>query len=192
LLPLRCQVRTTAVREDRLSPAEFKSAVEEMIRYKAEYGINFTTALGARFKGEIMPDNVFARQSSCAAGREGTNLDFDSHRGKMLMYGCSYCSASDLRDDSPLRPILVAGEFPYEHPEEFDAIWSDSRRWRIFRDLDLKPRKCQACGEFRSSCTGACPIETLGACTDLTRIDDLNASVAEQMLAGQEWYCYES
>lgn len=191
LIPLRPQVRIPSEKEKMLDASQFKDAIERMVRYKETYGINFTTTIETRFKDDIMPDKIFTKKSSCAAGREGTNLDFDSVRKKLIMYACSYCPASDLLEKYHLRKPFLAGEFDYGTTEEFGKIWDDDDKWTLFRDPSLKSDNCRGCEELGRRCTGSCPIQNV----DLSKIRDCESAkqdIMSGMRKNAEWYCYKS
>ena len=96
MIPLRPQVRAAGIREQMVSAADFKGVIEDLIRAKQQFGIPFTTTMETDYKDEIYRDPIVRKKSSCAAGREATNLDYDADRGEFLVYACSYSPASDL------------------------------------------------------------------------------------------------
>jgi MoaA/NifB/PqqE/SkfB family radical SAM enzyme len=190
LIPLRPQVRNASIRNQMLSANEFRDAIESMVRYKQKYGIKFTTTIETKYKKDILKDAVFEKKSSCAAGREGTNLDFDNKRKLLMMYACSYCPASDLNENQVLREPFLAGEFNYTDIERFGEIWNDDSNWTLFRDLNLKSDDCKICGELGISCTGSCPIQNI----NLDILDEnisIKEEIMKQMKSNAEWYCYK-
>jgi MoaA/NifB/PqqE/SkfB family radical SAM enzyme len=190
LIPLRPQVRNPFVRSNMLSSLEFKKVIEKMIAYKADYGIKFTTTIEIEFKEEIMKDKIFEKKSSCAAGREGTNLDFDIKNKRLIMYACSYCPASDLNEKKAIREPFLAGEFDFDNIEQFGVIWNDDSKWTIFRNLSLKSEKCQKCDELGKRCTGSCPIQNIQL-NDLNEEQNIKEEITKQMKKNAEWYCYK-
>lgn len=190
LIPLRPQVRDKNALKDVLCASEFKKSIESMVEYKKKFNIQFTTTLETTFKDEIFPDKLFSKKSSCAAGREGTNLDFDCFRKKMIVYACSYCPASDLTLSSTIREPFVAGEFDFNKPYKFKDIWSNDSNWALFRNPEYKHSNCKNCDEFAQRCTGSCPIQNL----DLEKVNveqDIKIQLKEQIQNTAEWYCYK-
>lgn len=191
VIPLRPQVRDPAVLNDMVSAQEFRQVIEDLVAMKQRLGVNVTTTLETDYAGAISRDPVFRKRSSCAAGREGTNLDYDAGTGMFQMYGCSYSPASDLQADPRIRKPFVAGQFPADVPATFLDIWRDERAWTIFRDLSLKSDDCSGCGYYaHQQCTGSCPIQNV----DYSGIDadgDVLAQLGEQIRHTTEWYCYK-
>ncbi len=191
VIPLRPQVRNPEAAADMIDAGEFKKVLRELVEVKHELGVKFTTTLETEFAEEIYRDPVFRKRSSCAAGREGTNLDYDAARGRFFLYGCSYCPASDLDAAPALRAPFVAGSFPADEPHKFLEIWRDDKAWKLFRDLDIRWSQCKDCHYFKRACTGSCPIQNL----DYTKIDmdeDVLEQLRRQIAGTAEWYCYKN
>jgi MoaA/NifB/PqqE/SkfB family radical SAM enzyme len=189
LIPLRPQVRNLTIKDNMLTALEFKEVIEDMLLYKTKYGIKFSTTIETEFSNEIMKDKIFKKKSSCAAGREGTNLDFDLQNKKLIMYGCSYCPASDLNEEKSIREPFLAGEFNFNEIEDFGKIWNENSRWTIFRDLNLKSQNCHNCKELGKRCTGSCPIQNIKF-DKLDRNQNIKNEIIKQMKQNAEWYCY--
>jgi MoaA/NifB/PqqE/SkfB family radical SAM enzyme len=189
-IPLRPQVRNLKMREQMLSSQQFKEVLIELTNYKKKYNINFTTTLETEYKQNITPDKIFTKRSSCAAGREGTNLDFNASEKKILVYGCSYTPASDLDVPFQIRKAFQAGEFGYDQIEKFFEIWDNDANWEIYRNLDIKSEKCLACDELGKRCTGSCPIQNLNV-DDLCLENDIIEQLKYQIIHTSEWYCYK-
>ena len=190
LIPLRPQVRDLSVREKMLTSEDFKTVLEKMIYYKSLYNISFTTTIETKYKDLIMKDKIFEKKSSCAAGREGTNLDFDNENQKFVLYACSYCPASDLSEKRNIREPFLAGEYPFNDLEKFTEIWNDNERWELFRNLSLKSDDCKICDELGKRCTGSCPIQNINL-TGVAENDDIKEELMRQMRKNAEWYCYK-
>ncbi len=190
LIPLRPQVRDNYVKEKMLSAFEFKEVLDKMVRYRELYGTNFTTTIETKYKDAIMKDKIFEKKSSCAAGREGTNLDFDNSSGKFMLYACSYCPASDLDEKRSIREPFLAGEFLYEDITQFGMIWEDDSNWTIFRDLSLKSEECKNCDELGKRCTGSCPIQNINL-DGIPENKSIKDEIMAQMRKNAEWYCYK-
>jgi MoaA/NifB/PqqE/SkfB family radical SAM enzyme len=191
LIPLRPQVRNSDMHDKMISAAQFKEVLIKMSYYKEKYGINFTTTIETDFKDKIMKDMVFSKKSSCAAGREGTNLDFDIKNKKLILYACSYCPASDLNENALIREPFIAGELGFNEIEKITEIWEDDKNWKLFRDLSLKSMECRTCSELGVKCTGSCPIQNI----DYGKImlnDNIKNQYIEQMKKTAEWYCYKN
>lgn len=189
VIPLRTQVRDPAAKSSLVTASEFSQALDDLVAAKRRYGINFTTTLGAEHADDIHKDAVFTKRSSCAAGREGTNLDYDAEHQQFFVYGCSYSPASDPEAASELRQPFLAGSFPEDDLGSFLGLWQDDSRWELFRDLSLKSKECRVCpelAEFR--CTGSCPIQNV----DYTKINadgPVLTQLKEQIRTTAEWYC---
>ncbi len=190
LIPLRPQVRDARTKDQMLTALEFKDAIREMIDLRKVLGIHFTTTIATEFKGEMMPDKVFTKRSSCAAGREGTNLDFNAKRQKLVAYACSYCPASDPYADPRIRKPFTAGEFGYDDISEFGNLWSNDSKWVLFRDLSLKSFKCRSCIELGTRCTGSCPIQNWDVAS-LALDGRVKQQIMDQMQRNVDWYCYK-
>jgi MoaA/NifB/PqqE/SkfB family radical SAM enzyme len=191
VIPLRPQVRDPKVKYDMVTAEEFREVIEDLVRAKEELGIRVTTTIETDYKKQIYADPVFRKRSSCAAGREGTNLDYDAERGEFVVYGCSYSPAVDLRADPKVRKPFLAGTFPIQDVSRFLDIWRDESAWTIFRDLSLKSEDCNACEYFtKHQCVGSCPIQNLDySSLDVSR--DMLAQLREQIHHTSEWYCYK-
>jgi len=191
VIPLRPQVRDPRVKYDMVTAEEFREVIENLVRTKEELGIRVTTTIETDYKKKIYADPVFRKRSSCAAGREGTNLDYDAERQEFVVYGCSYSLAVDLKADPKLRKPFLAGTFPIQNVSRFLDIWRDESAWTIFRDLSLKSEDCTGCEYFtKHQCVGSCPIQNL----DYSSLDvsgDMLAQLREQIQHTSEWYCYK-
>lgn len=97
-------------------------------------------------------DLMVQKKQTCAAGVEACVIGPRGH-----VYGCSYSPASfpDEGDDEGQR-LFVAGNL---REESLGAIWRDSQRWQVFRDLErYKHPKCHGCAHYAVRCSGSCPI----------------------------------
>ena len=191
IIPLRPQVRHDKAKDLMLSAGQFKQVIEDLIRVKQEMGISFTTTIETDYKEEIHRDPIFRKHVSCAAGREGTNLDYDAATGRFITYGCAYSPASDPEADLMLREPFIGGYFSIHRPEDFVSIWTNDSAWTLFRDVSLKSRECMTCHYFeRSLCVGSCPIQNI----DYTKIRadrNMLAQLKDQIQGTAEWYCYK-
>ncbi|MBF8278098.1 MAG: radical protein [Candidatus Brocadiaceae bacterium] len=191
IIPLRPQVRNPEVKNDMLTAEEFGDVVQELVRIKKELGIKVTTTIETDYKEHIHADPVFRKRSSCAAGREGTNLDFDAERNEFIVYGCSYSPAVDLRANAELRKPFLAGTFPVHNISKFLDIWRDETAWTIFRDTSLKSIDCVECGYLKKhTCTGSCPIQNIDYLS-LNIGGNLLEQLRQQIQHTSEWYCYK-
>lgn len=191
VIPLRPQVRDPKIKYDMVTAEEFREVIEDLVRAKEELGIRVTTTIETDYKKQIYADPVFRKRSSCAAGREGTNLDYDAEREEFVVYGCSYSPAVDLRADPKVRKPFLAGTFPIQDFSRFLDIWRDESAWTIFRDISLKSEDCTGCEYFtKHQCVGSCPIQNLDySSLDVSR--DMLAQLKEQICHTSEWYCYK-
>ncbi|MBS3134023.1 radical SAM protein [Candidatus Woesearchaeota archaeon] len=191
VIPLRPQVRDPGIKYDMVTAKEFRGVIEDLVRAKEELGIRVTTTIETDYKKQIYADPVFRKRSSCAAGREGTNLDYDAEKQDFLVYGCSYSPAVDLRANPKVRKPFLAGTFPIQDVSRFLDIWRDDSAWTIFRDLSLKSEDCADCGYFtKHQCVGSCPIQNLNyGSLDVSR--DMLTQLIEQIQHTSEWYCYK-
>ncbi len=191
VIPLRPQVRDPRVKEDMVTAEEFGEVIGDLVRAKEKLGIRVTTTIETDYKNNIYADPVFRKHSSCAAGREGTNLDYDSEKKEFVVYGCSYSPAADLRADPRIRKPFLAGTFSIHEVPKFLEIWRDDSVWTLFRDLSLKSDDCTDCGYFtRHQCVGSCAIQNVDY-TSLNVSTDLLTQLKEQIQHTGEWYCYK-
>lgn len=191
VIPLRPQVRDPAVLADMVTAQEFKQVIEELVTARQQLGISFTTTLETDYALQICRDPVVRKRSSCAAGREATNLDFDASTKQYLLYGCSYSPAADLEACQRIRQPFVAGEFPMDDPPRLLDIWWDDTAWTIFRDLSIKSNDCGVCSYYADhTCVGSCPIQNV----NYGAIDcggDILTQLRKQIAGTSEWYCYK-
>jgi MoaA/NifB/PqqE/SkfB family radical SAM enzyme len=191
VIPLRPQVRSSEIRADMVAAGEFKNVIEDLIRAKDQFGVPFTTTMETDYQDKLYRDPIVRKRSSCAAGREATNLDYDDARREFVVYGCSYSPASDLAAPPALRLPFLAGTFRADDVGAFLRIWRDEDAWRIYRDLSIRSRNCQGCTYLaKHRCTGSCPIQNI----DYARINvdgDVLSQLKEQITRTGEWYCYK-
>ncbi len=191
IIPLRPQVRNQSIRSSMLTAKEFRKVIETMIEVKTCLGVKFTTTIETDYKAQIEKDSIFTKKSSCAAGREGTNLDYNAATKQFQMYGCSYSPASDFTAASEIRQPFLAGTFSIDESEKFLSIWKDENRWILFRDLSLKSSECRECDYLQKHlCTGSCPIQNIDY--DSLRLGtNVLEQLRKQMTETGEWYCYQ-
>ncbi|MBU2592009.1 MAG: radical SAM protein [Patescibacteria group bacterium] len=191
VIPLRPQVRDPKVKDDMVTAEEFREVIKDLVRAKEKLGIRITTTIETDYKKQIYADPVFRKRSSCAAGREGTNLDYDAEKKEFVVYGCSYSPVVDLKADYRVRKPFLAGTFLIHNVPKFLDIWRDNSAWTIFRDLSLKSDDCKKCEYFsRHKCVGSCPIQNVDySLLDIDR--DVLAQLKEQIQHTSEWYCYK-
>lgn len=154
-IPLRPFTIDKAVLETQLNRYEFKEFITGLKQIREEYdNVTFMTTLDLQFTSL---DNVYKKEKSCAAGREGCVI---SPYGDV--YGCSYSLASLHNSTNPERHRFVAGNL---NERSFMDIWNDSDQWAVFRDLDkYKHHRCKECVYYVSNqCIGNCPIMVAGA-----------------------------
>ncbi len=191
VIPLRPQVRNSEVRKEMVQGWEFKQVIEDLIKAQERYGVPFTTTMETDYKEKIYRDPIVRKRSSCAAGREATNLDYDAEAGRFMVYACSYSPACDLSAPYKLRRPFLAGFFRAGEAHKFLQIWQDGEPWRIYRDLSIRSRACKQCKYLMNhQCTGSCPIQNI----DYEALD-LSSDVLEQLRSQiektGEWYCYQ-
>ena len=191
-IPLRPQVRNKEILEQMVTSEEFRKVIQDLISAKRNHGVNFTTTIETIYKDEILADPIFTKRSSCAAGREGTNLDYDADKNKFIVYGCSYSPASDLTENPLIRDPFIAGSFSPDNIDKFYEIWKDNDNWIIYRDLELKSKPCLDCLYYqKNKCTGSCPIQNI----DYSKIDveeNVINQLKTQLKNTGEWYCYQN
>lgn len=192
VIPLRPQVRVPGIRDEMVSGSEFKQVIEDLIEAKRRYGVPFTTTMETDYKDAIHCDPIVRKRSSCAAGREATNLDYDAVNQRFVVYACSYSPASDLEADPSLRRPFTAGTFALHEEQQFVDIWRRERAWEIYRDLTIRSDACLRCAYLASrTCTGSCPIQNV----DYESIDarsDVLDQLKDQIRHTAEWYCYQT
>jgi MoaA/NifB/PqqE/SkfB family radical SAM enzyme len=192
IIPLRPQVRDPHITSRMVTAQQFKYVIEDLIRAKEKFNVPFTTTMETSYKNEIYRDPIVRKRSSCAAGREATNLDYDAAKKEFVVYACSYSPASDLTAPIALRRPFLAGTFTSANVDSFLKIWRDEQVWKIYRDLSIRSRECKGCLYFKNhQCTGSCPIQNI----DYSSIDvnrDVLQQLKEQIIHTGEWYCYQS
>lgn len=154
-IPLRPFTLEEAVIENQLKQHEFKTFITGLKQIRAEYpDVRFFTTLDLEYTSL---DNVYVKDKSCAAGREGCVI---SPYGEV--YGCSYSLASMPDSTDTERMRFVAGNLS---ERSFMDIWNDADRWAIFRYTDqYKHFRCKACTHYTShKCIGNCPIMVKGS-----------------------------
>ncbi len=192
VIPLRPQVRDASIMNQMVSAREFKNAIEDMVAVKDELGVNFTTTLETDYSDDIWKDPVVRKKSSCAAGREATNLDYDASTDRFLVYGCSYSPAADLDAPDAVRRPFIAGSFSPDNISAFLDIWRSEQAWTLFRDLSLKYAGCKCCVYLKShKCVGSCPIQNIDY-SSIRAEKDVLAQLRTQIIHTAEWYCYRN
>ncbi len=191
LIPLRPQVRVPAIKNQMLTADEFKSVLDNVSLLKQKYRVRFSTTIETDYKKILKTDSVFRKYSSCAAGREGLNIDYDYQKNRFFVYGCSYSPASDPDADPILREPFIAGGIDIERIDDFEKLWEDDNSWTIYRNLEFKAVECRNCTYWEKHlCTGACPIQNI----DYEKLDlsiPLKEQLREQLSKTSEWYCYK-
>lgn len=191
VIPLRPQVREASMKELMVKGAEFKVVIEDLIKAKKRYGIPFTTTMETDYKENIFKDPIVRKRSSCAAGREATNLDYDALCEEFVVYACSYSPASDLLAHPNIRKPFLAGSFSSQSVDRFGDIWRNEKVWRIYRDLSIRSQHCKNCSYLKKhQCTGSCPIQNI----DYSAINveqDVLDQLRSQITKTGEWYCYQ-
>ena len=191
VIPLRPQVRCPEIKEEMVTAQEFRQVIEDLVDAKERLGIRFTTTIETDYFDNIYRDPVVRKRSSCAAGREGTNLDYDAGRSRFIVYGCSYSPAPDLDANPEIRRPFLAGEFPIDGVEGFLDIWRDEPAWTIYRDLSLKSEECKECEYFANhQCVGSCPIQNIDY-SSIRADKDVLVQLREQIERTGEHYCYK-
>lgn len=191
VIPLRPQVRCPEIKEEMVTAQEFRQVIEDLVDAKERLGIRFTTTIETDYIDKIYRDPVVRKRSSCAAGREATNLDYDAGKRRFIVYGCSYSPAPDLDANPEIRRPFLAGEFPTDRVEDFLDIWRDESAWTIYRDLSLKSDDCKQCDYFENhSCVGSCPIQNIDY-SSIRADEDVLAQLREQIERTGEHYCYK-
>ncbi len=192
VIPLRPQVRYPEVTADMVKADEFRTVIEDLIKAKDKFNIMFTTTIETDYKDKIYKDPIVRKRSSCAAGREATNLDYDAKKGEFVVYGCSYSPASDLTAIPALRAPFLAGTFTPQNTNSFLDIWRNEEAWKIYRDLSIRSPSCKGCDYLsKHQCTGSCPIQNV----DYSTIDvgkDVLVQLKDQISRTGEWYCYKN
>jgi MoaA/NifB/PqqE/SkfB family radical SAM enzyme len=189
-IPLRPRTRSQHMRAQMLSAAEFGQSVREISDCGRSYGLKVTTTIETDFADGIARDPIVRKRRACAAGREATNLEFESSTGELLVYGCSYSPAVDPGASPSVRGQFLAGRFSLDRMSDFHAIWRDDAHWTVFRDSTYRSAECEGCEHFElGHCVGSCPIQNV----DFSKLPDdrlLQASLREALRRTAEWYCY--
>jgi len=191
IIPLRPQVRNGIMKKKMVTAIEFKKVIDDLIDAGEKYNIKVTTTIETDYKDKIYNDPVFRKKSSCAAGREGTNLDYDSRKKELVLYGCSYSPAVDFDADTRLKKIFVAGSFSENDIETFLDIWKTDQLWSIYRDLSLKSHECEDCSYYNNhQCSGSCPIQNIDY-SSIMLSEDMIDQLKFDLKKTSEWYCYK-
>ena len=191
VIPLRPQVRNPSVLAEMVTAQEFLQVLEEIVSAVDEVGVPITTTLATRYEARIHKDPIVRKRAACAAGREATNIDFDSEKQTFMVYGCSYSPAPDVDSPPAIRKPFIAGEFPAHSVEQFLTIWQDDSAWTIYRNEGFKAAECHACHYYtQQQCVGSCPIQNIdyGA---IKADADVLAQLRSQLSRTMEWYCYK-
>ncbi len=192
VIPLRPQVRDPAIKKEMVTSEEFRQVIEDLVSAKEKLGIRFTTTTETDFFKEVYKDPIVRKRSSCAAGREATNIDYDAAKKEFLVYGCAYSPASDLDAHPKIRKPFLAGTFSKDRVSSFLDIWRDHSAWTIFRELSLKYSGCKQCSYLANhQCVGSCPIQNLDY-KSLKINEEMLNQLKEQILHTSEWYCYKN
>jgi len=192
VIPLRPQVRDPEIKKVMVTSKEFKKVIEDLITTKEKLGVKVTTTIETDYKTQLHADTIFKKRHSCAAGREGTNLDYDAKKKEFVVYGCSYSPAVELDADLAIRKPFLAGTFPENNMSKFLDIWRDDSLWTIFRDLTIKSKNCISCEYLaKNQCVGSCPIQNI----DYSKINantDVLLQLKKSIKQTSEWYCYKN
>lgn len=191
VIPLRPQVRKPVMKSDMVKAEEFKEVIEDLVKAKHKFGIPFTTTMETDYKEEIYKDPIVRKRSSCAAGREATNLDYDAKKKEFIVYACSYSPASDLTAHPALRSPFLAGCFTDENIDFFGDLWRNEAVWKIYRDLYIRSQNCKECSYLvNHQCTGSCPIQNIDY-SSINVTKDVLSQLKHQITQTGEWYCYK-
>ncbi len=100
---------------------------------------------------KIFPSPLM-NSKSCAAGIEvGAISPFGD------VYGCVVSPANEL-SETKSKELFTAGNIT---ESKFRDIWLDSKRWKVYRDMDYcKCEDCLACVYYGSRCFGNCVVES--------------------------------
>ncbi|HRF10926.1 MAG TPA: radical SAM protein [Candidatus Accumulibacter phosphatis] len=155
LIPLRPYGRS--LREmvhEMFDQKDFYTFIREVNRLRRLYpSVRFSTTIDLLDPdARTSHDLIVEKKTTCAAGVEACVVGPEGD-----VYGCSYSPASfPDSEDREGRQIFVAGNL---RRESLGAIWRDSSRWAVFRDLGgYKHQKCLICGHYQVRCSGSCPI----------------------------------
>ena len=191
-IPLRPQVRKEKIKDQMLTSLDFKEAIQDMLITQEKLGVRFTTTLETQYKNKIHPDPIFRKKFSCAAGREGTNLDYNATTEEFVVYACAYSPAVDFDLMEEIRRPFVAGKFKINELEKFKEIWDNEQAWEIYRNLETKYYECQSCQYYKdNSCTGSCPIQNIDFNSFNIKTDML-MQLKDKLAKTAEWYCYKN
>jgi len=192
VIPLRPQVRDPNIVNRMVKGYEFEGVIKDLIRATEDFGIKFTTTMETDYKEKIYSDPIVRKRSSCAAGREATNLDYNPTTEEFQVYACSYSPASDLQALQAIRDPFLAGNFHRKEVSNFLDIWRDEAAWQLYRDLSIMSERCQKCEYLaRHQCTGSCHIQNV----DISKIDaskNVQDQLARLIRGTSEWYCYQT
>ncbi len=193
VIPLRPKVRKEYMKDEMVTAPEFRNVIEDLIEVQDKLGVKFTTTIETKYAKKIYRDPVFTKKFSCAAGREGTNLDYDKKRGVFVLYGCSYSPATDFEAEPEIRRPFVGGEFGVDDIDKFMEIWRDDSLWAIYRDDSFKHPECIKDCEYyaKHQCVGSCPIQNVNY-DKINASSDVLGQLKAQLNKNAEWYCYKN
>lgn len=155
LIPLRPYGRAAkAMSALMFDGARYYDYLREVRRLRAQYtGVEFITAMDLEDpQATTSRDRIVQKKQTCAAGVEACVVGPQGH-----VFGCSYSPASfPDQASSEEHALFIPGNI---RTEPLRAIWRDSRRWEVFRDLEKsKNEKCTTCDHYQVRCTGSCQI----------------------------------
>jgi radical SAM protein with 4Fe4S-binding SPASM domain len=154
-MPIRLNGRSRGMKDMVISPEEYLSFVRhvEGLRKTCKASIQtYFDILGDRSRW-LENQTSLINKSTCAAGVEACIIAPNGD-----VYGCAASNAA--AEDAPqsLKRLFIAGN---AKNEPFMRIWSDSSRWRSYRDIKAnKSESCKACEHYGKKCFGNCFISS--------------------------------
>ncbi|MCL2787146.1 MAG: radical SAM protein [Micrococcales bacterium] len=154
LIPLRPYGRATRhMTQAMFSKADFYAFISEVNRLRVLHPhVDFSTTIDLLDPTKTTShDRLVRKHRTCAAGIEACVVGPLGH-----VYGCSYSPASFPDTIDETSAAFIAGSL---RDDPLATIWSESARWRAFRDLEeFKHPKCLTCRHYTIRCSGSCQI----------------------------------
>jgi radical SAM protein with 4Fe4S-binding SPASM domain len=184
LIPLRPYGRSTVkMTRDMFDQHDFYAFIREVNRLRKQFPtVTFSTTIDLLDpEATTSHDLIVQKKTTCAAGVEACVVGPQGH-----VYGCSYSPASfpDSADEEGKR-VFIAGNI---RQDSLRAIWRDSRRWDVFRNLTkYKNGKCHTCGHYGVRCSGSCQIMAYAELQHRKQVDEGKAQLQDFM----DPYCFK-
>lgn len=152
--PIRCSGR--AANELNFGTPLSKKDMMEVVKKITELRKHCKTMIQTYYDIIEVPASKFPssllNRTSCAAGIEVVAINPFGE-----VYGC-VVSPANSEEDTEAKRLFTAGNL---NDDEFETIWLDSSRWKVYRDLAFnKSKKCLECQYYTKNCFGNCIVDS--------------------------------